>query len=127
MAHAAASDVAARWGKAVDDLDPEIVALIEVRLGDVERKIKRAIPDLEAQITAGTIDVEDVKQVESDAVLRLARNPDGYLSETDGNYTYMLRSDLSSGTLDIPPEDWETLGVKRSRMAILAPSVVMPS
>lgn len=127
MAYAEASDVATRWGKAVADLEPEIVALITVRLGDVERKIKKVITDLDDKITAGTIDVEDVKQVEADSVLRLARNPDGYLSESDGNYTYMLQSSLSVGELTITPDEWETLGVRRSRMMILAPSVVMPS
>lgn len=122
-AYATASDVAARWGKAVADLDPEIVALIEVRLGDVERKIKRRIKDLDEQIDADKIDVEDVKQVESDAVLRLARNPEGYMSESDGNYTYMLRSDLSSGKLEILPEEWDTLGVTASGMYIIVPTL----
>ncbi|SHS98080.1 Phage protein Gp19/Gp15/Gp42 [Mycobacteroides abscessus subsp. abscessus] len=120
-AYATASDVAARWGKAVADLDPEIVALIEVRLGDVERMIKRRIKDLDAQIDADKVDVEDVKQVESDAVLRLARNPEGYMSESDGNYTYMLRSDLSSGKLEILADEWETLGVSASGMFVIVP------
>lgn len=122
-AYATAGDVAARWGKAVADLDSEIVALIEVRLGDVERLIKRRIKDLDAQIVSGKIDVEDVKQVESDAVLRLARNPEGYMSESDGNYTYMLRSDLSSGKLEILPDEWETLGVSASGMFIIVPTL----
>lgn len=127
MAYADATDVITRWGKAVDSVEDEIVALIEVRLADVERMIKRRIPDLAAQITATTIDVEDVKQVEADAVLRLARNPDGYLSESDGNYTYMLRQDLSTGSVEVTPEEWETLGVVRSRMSILVPRPVMPT
>ncbi|ASR77123.1 head-tail adaptor Ad1 [Mycobacterium phage MyraDee] len=127
MAHATATDVAVRWGKAIASLDPETVALIEARLGDVERKIKRRIKDLDDQIDADTIDVEDVKQVEADAVLRLARNPEGYLSESDGNYTYMLQSELSSGKLEILPEEWETLGVSGSSMWILEPNVVMPT
>lgn len=122
-AYATAGDVATRWGKAEEDLDPEIVALIEVRLGDVERMIKRRIKDLDDQIAADKIDVEDVKQVESDAVLRLARNPEGYMSESDGNYTYMLRSDLSSGKLEILPDEWETLGVSASGMFIIAPTL----
>jgi len=49
--------------------------------------------------------------VESDVVLRLVRNPEGYLSETVGDYTYMLRQYLASGKLELLPEDWETLGV----------------
>lgn len=126
MAYADSGDVAARWGKDVANLDAEMIALIEVRLGDVERELKRRIPDLDDQITDETIDVEDVKQVESEAVLRLVRNPDGYLSETDGNYTYMLRQDLSTGKLEILPEEWEILGIVKRRFSILVPNPVMP-
>ncbi len=50
-------------------------------------------------------------QVEADAVLRIARNPNGYLSETDGNYSYMFRQDLANGKLEILAAEWETLGV----------------
>ena len=39
--------------------------------------------------------------MESDVVLRLVRNPEGYLSETDGDYTYMLRQDLASGKVSL--------------------------
>jgi Phage protein Gp19/Gp15/Gp42 len=46
--------------------------------------IKRRIKDLDAQVTAATIDVEDLKQVEAEVVLRLVRNPDGYSTESDG-------------------------------------------
>ena len=82
MSYASASDVQARLGR---ELTEEETDLIDVRLDDVERMIKRRIPDLDDQITAGDLDVEDVKQVEADAVLRLVSNPEGYFSETDGN------------------------------------------
>lgn len=121
--YATASDVTDRWGQAIDD--PAILTLIGVRLGDVERMIKRRIPDLADQVTSGSIDVDDVIQVEADAVLRLARNPDGYTSETDGSYTYMLRSDLSTGQLDILPEEWEILGVVSNAMFIIVPHPVV--
>ena len=49
--------------------------------------------------------------MESDVVLCLVRNPEGYVSETDGDDTYTLRQDLASGKLELLPEDWETLGV----------------
>ena len=127
MAHAAASDVTARWGKAEDDLEPEIIALVEVRLDDAERKIRKRIPTLDAKADADADFLADLKQVEADAVLRLARNPDGYLSETDGNYTYMLRSDLSSGKLEILAEEWDTLGVSGSTMFQLVPTLTRPS
>lgn len=124
MAYAQASDVTVRWAR---EASPEETALIEIRLADVERMIKRRIPDLDAKVANGDIDVEDLKQVEADVVLRLVRNPEGYLSETDGNYTYMLQQDLATGRLEIFPEEWEILGYRPSRMAVIVPNVVMPT
>ena len=123
MTYAAVSDVSSRLGR---ELTPEDETMVSVRLEDVERLIRRRIPDLDDQVTNGDIDVEDLVQVEADALLRLVRNPDGYLSETDGSYSYMFSQSLASGQLTITPEEWQTLGVIRSRMSVLAPSVVMP-
>ena len=126
MSYAIPDDVVARWGK---QATPEEIALIDVRLGDVERMIRRVIPDLDDQVDAFAngdpgIDVNDVKQVESDAVLRLARNPEGYLSESDGSYTYQFRHDLSTGSLSILPNEWLTLGVSRGfKLVIPNPEV----
>lgn len=116
MAYATTDDVTARWAR---DATPEEIALIEVRLEDVERKIKRTIPDLDQQITDGDIDEADVVQVEADAVLRLARNPEGYLSESDGSYTYQLRHDLAVGSLEILPDEWVSLGVTRTFVLVI--------
>lgn len=124
MAYAEASDVIVRWGKA--EVEPEIEALIEVRLDDVERLISKRISDLSTQASDPTF-LADLIQVESDAVLRLARNPEGYLSETDGNYTYMLRQELSTGELEILPREWNTLGVTKSGMFFITPNPVMPT
>ena len=124
MAYASASDVTARWARTPTD---EEQTLIEVRLEDAERLIKRRIPDLDDKVTDGSVLEDDVIQVEAEAVLRLVRNPEGYLSETDGNYTYMLRSDIATGRLEILAEEWEILGLRKARFAILAPNVVMPT
>ena len=121
MAYASADDVSVRWGRS---LTPEDCALVRVRLDDVERMLRRRIPDMDDKVESGDLDVEDIVQVEADAVLRLARNPEGYLSETDGNYTYQLQKDLASGRLQITDEEWEILGVRRSRMSVLVPSFV---
>lgn len=115
--YANAADVAALWAR---ELDAAETTLVEKRLRQVERQILRRIPDLAQQIADGDIDVADVIQVEADAVLRAVRNPDGYLSETDGNYTYML-SQAASGRLEVLPEEWEALGVFDIGFSVIVP------
>lgn len=119
MTYATASDVTMRWAKTPDT---ETAALIDVRLDDVERMLKKRIPDLDDQITAGEVDEADVIQVEADVVLRLVRNPDGYSSETDGTYGYTFSREMAFGRLEITPEDWATLGVVSGVGAELVPT-----
>lgn len=123
MAYAGIGDVTDRWARTPTE-EEEI--LILTRLGDVERMINRRV-DIGAGILAGTFLEDDIIQIEADAVLRLIRNPEGYLSETDGDYTYMLRQDLASGRLEILPDEWETLGWIVPRMFTLVPRMVMPT
>ena len=121
MTYATADDVSVRWTRTPT---AEESALIDVRLADVERMIRKKIPTLDGLITAGTIDVEDVIQVESDAVLRLVRNPEGFVSETDGNYTYQFNHQSSAGRLEILPEEWLLLGYTGSgKMFTLVPQL----
>jgi hypothetical protein len=130
MAYASSSDVTSRWARTPT---AEETTLITTRLADVERMIERGLKrrglgTLAERIADDLTDVEDVKQVEADAVLRLVRNPEGYLSETDGDYTYMLRQDLASGVLELFPRDWEALGVYDSAgFFIITPTPVMPT
>ena len=66
--------------------------------------------------------------IEADSVLRLVRNQEGYISETDGSYTYQLAADLQQGKLVILDEEWTTLGVRRlSRMSTIVPNIVVPT
>ena len=51
MAYATADDVATRWGR---ELTAEEISMVEVRLEDAERMIRRRIPDLDNQIDTGT-------------------------------------------------------------------------
>jgi len=125
LAHATAEDVTTLWAQEPED---EVITLIERRLEQVERMIKRRIPDLDLRVAASNTFKQDVIDIEADAVLRLVRNPEGYISETDGQYTYQLSRDLSSGRLVILDEEWEILGVfSLKRMSVLAPRIVMPS
>jgi hypothetical protein len=125
MTYAVPSDVTTRLGRAAT---AEESAMITVLLADVERLILRRIPDLAAQIAAvpPTIDEADVVQVEAQAVLRVVRNPDGFVSETDGTYTYQLSHNSSPGALEVWPEEWALLGLYRSAMVVVAANPVMP-
>lgn len=111
MAYATSADVSVRWARTPSD---EEAALIQVRLEDVERMIRKRIPTLDALIVAGDILEDDLIQIEADSVLRLVRNPEGYVSESDGNYTYQFKQSTSAGTLEILPEEWALLGVRAS-------------
>lgn len=129
MAYATDEDVAVLWARTPTD---EEKALISRRLEQAERMIERRfrrslLPTIAEQILDGTLLEADVVQVEADAVLRLIRNPEGYLSETDGNYTYMLRADLATGQMAITAEDWATLGIVQSRMSVLVPTFAIPT
>ncbi len=125
MAYATADDVVTLWAK---EPEPEVMTLIERRLEQVERMIRRRIPNLDALVSASETFEADLIDIEADVVLRLVRNPEGYLSETDGAYTYQLQQDLSGGRLQILDEEWTALGVFRlSRMSVIAPQFVLPT
>lgn len=124
MAYAVTSDVTKRWAH---EPSSEEATLIDTRLEDVERMIKRRIPDLDAKVVSGDIVKDDLIQVEADAVLRLVRNPEGYRSESDGDYTYELQRDLATGRLTILADEWFSLGVRRTGFAIIVPNLVMPT
>lgn len=122
--YATADDVAARWGKDPDTLDAALTTLINTRLADAERMLKRRITDLDTKAEDDDY-LAEVIRVESEAVLRLARNPEGFLSEGDGNYQYMLLQEISSGKLEILPDEWDALGVINEGMFIIAPFPVV--
>ncbi|QFG11532.1 head-to-tail adaptor [Mycobacterium phage BogosyJay] len=125
MAFAKASDVVTLWAK---EPEPEVMELIERRLEQVERMIRRRIPNLDTKVAASATFEADLIDIEADVVLRLVRNPEGYLSETDGAYTYQLQTDLSQGRLVILDDEWTILGVNRlSRMSVIAPNIILPS
>ena len=125
MAYATADDVVTLWAK---EPEPEVLSLIDRRLQQVERMIRRRIPTLDLKVAADATFQADLIDIEADAVLRLVRNPEGYMSETDGTYTYQLQSDLSSGKLEILDSEWEILGVySLSRMSVIVPSITLPT
>ena len=123
MPHATPDDVKARLGR---PLTEDETTMTNIRLADAERMILRRIPDLADKITAGDIDEADVIQVESDAVIRILKNPDGYTSETYGTYSYRMNWDVASGKLDISDAEWLTLGVNAGGMFVYALRIRTP-
>lgn len=122
MAYAEVSDVQARLGRPLtDDEEAQAVTL----LADVEMELLVRIPDLHDQVADEKIPEANVIRVEASVVARLLRNPEGYTSETDGNYTYQLNYRLTTGELSISQKEWSLLGVN-SGIFLINPKVKTP-
>lgn len=110
MALAKFEDVQSRFHRGIEE---ELRQLVETRLQDAEVKIRRRIKDLDEKIFKDSYLEDVVVRVCADAVIRLIKNPDGFVQETDGNYTYMLSQALAEGDLTISSEEWADLGVRK--------------
>lgn len=123
-----AYDVSARLGWA---LEGDEAALAETLAGDVLRRIRRRIPDLDLRVSGEDytpvvtphIDVEDLKAVQAIVVARVMRNPEGYRSENAEGVGYTLDTRAAAGFVYLDSEDWALLGIKNTGKGIrsLAP------
>lgn len=110
MAYASADDVAARLGRPLSDAElTQVCAFLE----DAEIEIKSRIPDLDDRVADSEEYLKRVVKVEASAVTRLIRNPDGYIGETDGNYSYQLNWRLNTGAIEITDKEWSQLGLNK--------------
>jgi hypothetical protein len=123
MAYATPADVEARLGRSLDTSETLVV---QTRLNDAELLLKSRIPDLDQKILDGTISQDAVVMIESEMVLRLVRNPEGYTSETDGSYSYQISAEVASGKLSVLPYEWALLGI-RGGLYTIAPYMQMPT
>ncbi|MFT9642294.1 Gp19/Gp15/Gp42 family protein [Mycobacteroides abscessus] len=117
MTYAEPSDVSGRLGRS---LDASEATMVSTRLNDAELIIKSRIPDLDDQIDDDKIDVDLVKMIEANSVVRLVRNPNAYTGETDGNYTYQINWKTATGELEILDNEWALLGISQA-MFVIAP------
>lgn len=122
MAYATSEDVEVRFMRPLDEDEKRVVA---ARLEDAELLLRSRIPDLDEKVTAGALDQALVVMVEAEMVLRLIRNPDGLVQETDGSYSYSTSQKVASGLLEVLPREWTLLGV-RSGVYIIDPTPKMP-
>lgn len=121
MAYASAVDVEDRLGR---ELDPSETQIVGTRLDDAERILNNRV-DLAAKIADGTVDADNVVMIESDMILRLIRNPDGYTQETDGNYSYSISEELAAGRLTVMGNEWALLGI-RGGVYVIKPYLQLP-
>lgn len=106
---ATVKDVEERFSRVFSDAER---TLVEHRLRDVEAKIRARIRDLDERLLSEPGLRHIVVTVQCDAIIRLLRNPEGFVQETDGNYTYVLSNEAASARLVIYPEEWADLGVR---------------
>lgn len=107
MTYATVTDVSTRLGRPITD--PNEVAQVQAWLDDVEAVILARIPTLPALITDGVPTVATLVMVESNAVIRKIRNPEGYTSETIDDYTYRYNEQVRRGDIFLTDEEWALL------------------
>ena len=111
MAIAQLSDVAVLLGRELDEYEEPMVVR---RLEDIEARI--VFRAAKHNKTLADLDPAIVKIVEAEAVLRIVRNPEGYLEESDGNYSYVLGRDSAGSLSVITGDEWEFLGLVSRRV-----------
>jgi len=107
MSYATTTDVAIRLRRelTVDEI-PFVTELLE----DVEALIKLRIPDLDARVDSGSLPERVIVMVEVNAVVRLITNPEAFIEEVDGNYSYRRSEEGVAGYLTILDVEWGWLG-----------------
>ena len=84
-------------------------------LGDAWEMLLGRRPNLEADITSGAISEATVVRVVANMVIRVLRNPDGYLQESIDDYTYRRDAVVSTGLLHLTPDELADITPGRAR------------
>jgi hypothetical protein len=107
-------DLVARWrplsAQETTNADAYLIDAWELLLG------RR--PNLEADMTAGTVRTGNVKRVVADMVLRILKNPDGKASEGIDDYRYTRDELVSSGKLHVTPDELADVTPGRKRPSV---------
>lgn len=105
------ADLEARWRTLTADETGRAVAY----LADAWWMLLGRRPNLEADITAGTVSVGNVVRVVSAMVLRVMSNPDGLLEEQIDDYRYRRDSLVASGALHVTADEMADITPGRRR------------
>lgn len=109
MATATLTDVESRLGRPLVESEEQLATTL---LDDVELLIRRRIPEL------STLDEDILVMVESRAVARILRNPEGVRTQNADGFGYTLDSQVASGRLQLLDDEWYLLGVRRGYASI---------
>ena len=105
--YATVDDVRGAWERALPD---SRVPYVQGRLNAAHRLLRPKAPGMDARVADGVLDRDLVKDVIVEMVLRVLRNPSGFRSESDGDYSYSRDTQVASGRLVVTDDDLETLG-----------------
>lgn len=112
---ASTTDISARWRT----LSAQETANAEAFLGDAWATILGRRPTIDADMTAGTVSVDNVVKVVCAMVLRVLKNPDGYSQERIDDWSGTRDPLTSSGLLVITPEELADITPgRRSRRSV---------
>lgn len=74
-------------------------------LDDAWAMLLSRLPNLEANMTAGTVSTANVVRVLANMVIRILRNPDGKSEEQIDDYRYRRDALISSGALTVTADE----------------------
>ena len=103
------ADVRARMGR---ELTGDEQTLAAVLLEEAELRLKARATA--AGSTWAELDALAVTSAEAWAVVRVLKNPDGYRSESDGDYSYQIDTRAAAGFLMFTTDELATLGLNGS-------------
>jgi hypothetical protein len=106
MTYATWDDVQVRLGRSLSPSEQQQVA---AWLEDIESTIKSRIPNLDALVAAGTLLASVLVKIESAAIIRVLRNPDGKLTERIDDYSWTRDNSTATGALCLTDEEWDEL------------------
>lgn len=99
------------------------VTWVNNKIDEAVRKLVHMIPDLPGRVASGAIDPQFVTDNVVKAVLRVVRNPQGLETESEGDYSYKLRTLMASGDVWYPDSDLIDMGYINSQKQAMPRSV----
>ena len=108
-------DIDHAYERRIDMDDTETVKYIDHQIGKAIRKLLGLCPTLARRIANKTVDIDTVKDVVTDAVLRIVRDEDPTIkSESEGGYSYAKNALAASANLWFPDADLAMIGCREA-------------